>query len=470
MQQNLQTLSYYRWLIFGVVACGTFMATLTSSIVNVALPPITVALKTNITTAQWVVTSYLLAITSLLPLMGRLGDVWGRRRMYGSSFIVFTIGSLLCSFSTSINLLIAARVVQAVGAAALMANGPAIITSAFPPKERGKVLGMTGTAVALGTLSGPSLGGVLVGSWGWHSVFVVNIPVGILAFIGVRLVLPRDHKTHDETIDYLGAFLFTAAMTAFLFVISFGTQWGWLSQQSILTLTTSVVAFFLFVKQEKKVLHPIICLDIFKNRTFLAGNLSGILSYMALFANTILLPFYLHDVLAFSPSGIGLVMSAFPLAMAVTAPVSGTLSDKIGPVALTTVGLGLMSAGLAFTAQLQPNSGIGVIMGLQALMGVGNGMFQSPNNSSVMGAVDHKQLGIAGGINALARNLGMVSGTAVAVSIFEHNRLAFLAQVANPTQVQEQAAFLTGYHGALIAAAVFALAGALLSFNRNKQN
>lgn len=468
MQQRLQALTYYRWLVFGVVATGTFMATLTSSIVNVALPPITAALKTNIATAQWVVTAYLLAITSLLPLMGRLGDVWGRRRVYGSSFIIFTFGSLLCSFSTSVTLLIAARIVQAVGAAALMSNAPAIVTSAFPQSERGKVLGMIGTAVALGTLSGPSLGGVLVGSLGWHSVFVVNIPIGLLAFIGVRLVLPRDHKVHDETIDYPGAILFTAAMAAFLLAISFGDRWGWLSLLTVGTLASSIAAFFLFIKQEKKAVHPMINLTIFKNWTFLAGNLSGVFAFMALFANTILLPFYLHDVLAYSPSGIGFVMSAFPLAMAVTAPVSGILSDRIGPVALTTTGLGLMAVGLAFTAQLQPSSGLGAIMGLQALMGVGNGMFQSPNNSSVMSAVHPKQLGIAGGINALARNLGMVCGTAIAVSIFEHKRLASLVQFANPTPLQQLTAFLTGYHSALIAAAVFALAGALMSFNRSK--
>lgn len=468
MQQKLQSLTYYRWLVLGVVASGTFMATLTSSIVNVALPPITAALKTDITTAQWVVTAYLLAITSLLPLMGRLGDVWGRRRVYAASFIVFTFGSLLCSFSSSIILLIASRVVQAVGAAALMSNAPAIVTSAFPQSERGKVLGMIGTAVALGTLSGPSLGGVLVGTLGWNSVFVVNIPIGLLAFIGVRLVLPRDHAAHDETIDYPGAILFTAAMTAFLLAISFGDRWGWLSFFTIGTLVISATAFFCFIKQEKRTVHPMINLAIFKNWTFLAGNAAGTLSFMALFTNTILLPFYLHDVLAYSPSGIGFVMSAFPLAMAVTAPVSGIVSDRIGPVALTTTGLVLMAIGLTLTAQLQPDSSLGLIMGLQALMGVGNGMFQSPNNSSVMSAVLPKQLGIAGGINALARNLGMVSGTAVAVSIFEHKRLAALAPFAGPTPLQQLASFLAGYHSALIAAACFALAGALMSFIRSK--
>ena len=469
MQQKLSSLSYYRWLVFGVVATGTFMATLTSSIVNVSLPLITDALKTDIATVQWVISAFLLTITSLLPLMGRLGDIWGRRRVYGASFIVFTIGSLLCSFSASISWLIASRVIQAVGAAALLSNGPAIITAAFPPNERGKVLGMTGTAVALGTLTGPSLGGVLVSAWGWHSVFLVNIPVGILAFIGVKLVLPRAPQNRTETIDYIGAILFSCGMTSSLLTLSFGGQWGWTSPHTLGVLTIAIIALILFVRQEKRVKHPMLDLSIFRNWAFLAGNLSGLLSFIALFANTIMLPFFLHDILALPPAGIGLVMSAFPLTMAITAPVSGILSDKFGPVTLTTSGLVIMSIGLMLTGHLGPDAGIALIMALQALTGLGNGMFQSPNNSSVMGAVPANQLGVAGGINALARNLGMVCGTAIAVSLFEHRRLAVLSQNLDASPAIETAAFLSGFSGALYAAAGFGLIGALLSFNRIKR-
>jgi EmrB/QacA subfamily drug resistance transporter len=469
VQKKLHSLPYYQWLIFGVVATGSFMATLTSSIVNVALPSITASLKTDLPTAQWVVTAYLLAITSLLPLMGRFGDVWGRRKIYGFGFLGFTAGSLLCSISPSIGILIAARIVQAVGAAALMANAPAIVTGAFPLSERGKVLGMIGTAVALGTLSGPSLGGVLVGTLGWHSIFIVNIPIGVIGYLGVWLILPLDRNQHRENIDYLGAALFTSGMISFLLVITHGAQWGWISLPSILSCVIALIAFTLFVHHEQKVPHPMIDLSIFRIWAFLAGNLSGVFSFMALFSNTMLLPFFLHDVLAYSPSQIGLIMSAFPLVMAITAPVSGTLSDKMGPVALTTTGLGLMALGLVITAYLQPASALWVIMTAQALMGLGNGLFQSPNNNSVMSAVQPNQLGIAGGINALARNLGMVCGTAISVSILENRRLAALTGIAFPTPDQQAAAFMSGYHSALIAGACFAILGALISMKRTKQ-
>lgn len=163
---------YYQWLVFAVVAAATFMSTMTSSIVNVALPSIMQDLTTDLPTVQWVISAYLLVIVSLLPLAGRIGDIWGRRTVYGFGFIGFTAGSLLCGLAPSIAALITARLIQAVGAAALMANGPAILIQIFPAQDRGKILGLSGLVVALGTMTGPGLGGLLTGSFGWHSVFL----------------------------------------------------------------------------------------------------------------------------------------------------------------------------------------------------------------------------------------------------------------------------------------------------------
>jgi EmrB/QacA subfamily drug resistance transporter len=466
MQEKLQGLSYYKWLIFGVVATGSFMATMTASIVNVGLPPITAALHTDITTAQWVVTAYLLVITSLLPLVGRLGDIWGRRTVYGFGFIGFTAGSLLCGIANSIGLLIGFRVLQAVGAAALMANSMAIVTGSFPQSERGKVLGVIGTVVALGSLSGPGIGGLLVEHFGWHSIFFVNIPVGILGYAGVRLILPVDRDLCQERIDYLGAIFFTASMVSFLLALSYGTEWSWTSLTTITCVSFALIVFGVFVWYETRIEQPMLELTIFKNMAFSAGNLAGFLSFTAMFTNTMLLPFFLHDVLSFAPAKTGLIMSAFPLVMAITAPVSGILSDKVGTVTLTTVGLGLMAAGLLMTAKLHLDATLWLIMGAQAVMGLGNGLFQSPNNNSVMSSVEPRQLGVAGGINALARNFGMVCGTAVAVSILEYQRVASLGGLSQPTDAQQVAAFMAGYHDALLVGACLATAGALISFKR----
>lgn len=466
MQDKLTDLPYYRWLIFGVVASGTFMSTLTSSIVNVALPQIIASLETDLATAQWVVSAYLLIITSLLPLAGRLGDLCGRRTIYSIGFVGFVGGASLCGFAQSIEMLVAARLIQAVGAAGLMANAPAIITSGFPLKERGKVLGMIGTVVALGTLTGPSLGGFLVESLGWNAVFFVNIPVGIIGFLGARLIIPVDTGLKEERIDYLGAVLFTLGMGSFLLVLSHGMQWGWKSPVVLANITLAVLAFGLFIRHEQRVKHPMLDLTVFHNRPFVAGNLSGALSFMGLFANTILLPYFLHEIMALTPAQIGLVMSAFPLAMAVAAPFSGTLSDKMGSRVLTTAGLGIIALGLYYMANLQANAGLWGIMTGQAVMGLGNGLFQSPNNNSVISSVDPCKWGVAGGISALARNFGMVSGTAVAVSIFEYRRMQQISGLTAPDASQQIAAFMSGYHDALVVAAGFAVLGAIISINR----
>lgn len=467
MQEKLQQLAFYKWLIFAVVGVGVFMATMTSSVVNVALPPITLALHTDIPTAQWVVTAYLLAITSALPLVGRLGDVWGRRLVYGYGFIGFTLGSLLCSMADSIGMLILFRIIQAVGAASLMANGMAIVTDSFPPSERGRVLGLTGTVVALGSLSGPGIGGLLVEMFGWHAIFYINIPIGLLGYAGVRLILPLDRNLRRERIDYLGAALFTVSMVSLLMVLTYGTKWGWFSLHTMGCLMLTFVMFFAFIWQEKRIDYPMLELSIFKNWEFSTGNLAGLLSFMAMFSNSLLLPFFLHDILAFTPVKTGLIMSAFPLVMAVVAPLSGSLSDKVGPGILTTSGLGVLALGLVLAAKLQVDAQLWLIMLSQALMGLGNGLFQSPNNSSVMSAVLPRQLGVAGGINALARNFGMVSGTAVAVSILEYRRAIKLSGIAEPTVAVQTAAFMDGYQAALMVGAALAVIGAMVSFHRS---
>ncbi|SMC35036.1 MFS transporter [Sporomusa malonica] len=467
MQEKLQNLSYYKWLIFGVVSTGTFMATMTASIVNVGLPPITTALDTNIATAQWVVTAYLLVITSLLPLVGRLGDIWGRRKVYGFGFIGFTAGSLLCGIADSIGLLIGFRILQAIGAAALMANAMAIVTGSFPQNERGKVLGMIGTIVALGSLSGPGLGGVLVEHFSWHAIFFVNIPIGLLGYAGVHYVLPFDQELRQEKIDYLGAALFTTSVVSFLLALSYGTEWGWASPSTIGCIGFALIVFGVFIRYEKKIDQPMLELAIFKNRAFSAGNLAGLLSFTAMFTSTMLLPFFLQNILAFAPAKTGLIMSAFPLVMAITAPVSGILSDKVGSGTLTTVGLGLMALGLVLTAKLHVDATLWLIMGSQALMGLGNGLFQSPNNNSVMSAVEPRQFGVAGGINALARNFGMVCGTALAVSILEYRRAASLSGISQPTADQQVTAFMAGYQEALLVGACLAVLGVVISLKRD---
>ncbi len=453
------------WVIFSVVAMCTFMATLDSSIVNVALPVITKILGTEIHTGQWIITGYLLTISCLLPIFGRAGDMYGQRKILSTGISIFVISSAACGFSTSILMLIISRIVQAVGASMMMSNGPAIIATTFPVKERGRALGAIGTVVALGSIAGPSLGGILVGMFGWKSIFFINIPIGIAAFTMGRILLPKGLRK-NETFDFTGSILFTLTISSFLLVLSHGGKWGWQSAAVTSGFFIGVVSLFLFVITEKRVKHPMLDLSLFKNWPFLAGNLSGLLSFMAMFSNMILLPFFLTNIRVLSPSQVGLIITPFPLVMGITSPLSGYLSEKISPVFLTSLGLSISAIGLFIMSGINTDTSILHVAVIQAFLGFGSGLFQSPNNNSVISSVPREKMGIAGGINALTRNIGMVTGTAVAVSIFENQRTGFLSAVSEPSSLQKTAAFLHGYHWAIITGALFAALGVLISMKR----
>ena len=466
MQERLRRLPYYRWLIFGVAVMGTFMAVLDSSIVNVALPLIGASLGVELPEVQWVVTAYLLVITILLPLFGKVGDLYGRRRVYLLGFVIFTIGSLLCGISYNIWILVVARIVQAVGASMLMANAPAIVGVTFPGKERGRALGMIGTVVALASMVGPSFGGVLVGIFSWQSIFYINLPIGLCAYVAGYLILPIEEECQRGSFDVRGAILFAVGMTGLLLVLLKGQEWGWDSYLVNVMSGITVVLLGIFFWYEGEVENPMIDLSLFKCWPFLAANVSGLLAFMALFSNIILLPFYLHSILLLSPAEIGLAITPFPLLMAVIAPVSGYLSERTNSALLASAGLGIMMVGLFYLSTLTAQSVIWHVVIGQGIMGLGHGMFQSPNNNSVLSSVPKEKVGLASGMIALMRNIGMVSGTAVTVSVFEWTRQLELTRSAFPSQAANISAFLTAYHDALIVGACFAGLGALVSLSR----
>lgn len=461
MFDNIKNSPNYRWYVLATVAIGTFMATLDGSIVNVALPTISSQLHSNLSTLQWVVTAYLLTITSLLPVFGRLADLIGRKKVFGYGFLVFIFGSALCGLAQNIWFLVATRVVQAVGAAMLMSNSAAIITAIFPPKERGKALGLTGTVVALGSLTGPALGGILISLAGWRSIFYINVPIGLIGFAAVLLILPMDVPSKEkENFDFLGALSFTCGMILVLLGITNGEDWGWSSLPVLLNIIMGLILLFLFILTERKVKHPMIDLSLFRNRPFLIGNLSGGLSFIAMFANNMILPFYLQGVLNYQPAQVGMLLMVFPITMAIVAPISGNASDKYGPVVLTTSGLAITGLGLFYFSTLSATASFYHILPGSILTGLGAGMFQSPNNSSVMSSVPPQKLGVAGGINSLVRNLGMVIGIAWSVSLFDA-----LGGVAMP-EPKQITTFMSAYHSVMLVAMAIALLAAVISFNR----
>lgn len=418
------------WVILANVSLGTFMSTLDGSIANVALPTIAGELSAPIHIVQWVLTSYFLTICAILPIMGKLSDMFGRSRIYNYGFLIFALGSALCGLSDSLGLLIGSRILQALGAACLMSNSQAIIAEVFSSKGRGRAMGITGTMVSLGSLTGPGVGGILVEHLGWTSIFWINVPIGILGFIAGWFILPQDrNKKGNQPFDYTGSLLFMVGMCIFLYVISSGQDWGWLSPAVWIGGLSSLLVLIAFYFWERRASYPMLDFSLYRIPAFAIGNLTALLSFMALFFTTVLMPFYMHDVLGFSPAKTGYTMMVYPLIMAVVAPLSGWLSDRIGSYSLTTAGLlvNALAFGLLTTLTTQESAWmVGLHLGL---FGLGGGLFQSPNNSSIMGSVPRDKLGTAGGLNALVRNIGMVLGTSISVSLYS-SRLSYLRPIS----------------------------------------
>jgi EmrB/QacA subfamily drug resistance transporter len=449
------------WACLAVSATGTFMATLDGGIVNVALPVIAHDFSVNIPLVQWVISAYLLTISCLLPVFGHLGDMTGRKSKYRLGFALFALASAMCGLAGSIWLLILARAVQAVGAAMLMANGPAIVVMSFPGPQRGRALGMVGMVVSLGSLAGPAAGGALLGLLGWPWLFYINVPIGLFGVYLAERLLPDDSRESRADFDYLGTGIYSVGIISLLLAVSHGGEWGWDSWPTLCFACSAAILLPVFLLRQTKLAHPVIDLALFRIRSLAVGNLTSMLSFMGLFANTIMLPFFLVRVAGLSPGRTGLLMAVLPLVMAVAAPLSGYFSEKISPALLTGLGLLITSAALYSQSNLAATSGqLRVALG-QGALGLGLGTFIAPNNNAVLGSAPRSKAGVAGSLMALVRNLGMVCGIALATAMFEGYRSGALAAGA-----VEQAAFLRGFRAALCAGAVLTGLGGLLAFVR----
>jgi EmrB/QacA subfamily drug resistance transporter len=452
-----------RNLILVNAAFMTFMATLDGSIVNIALPTIAQSFSVGISAVQWVVTSYLIVVSALLLVWGRLSDIYGRKTFFAVGIGVFALGSLLSGLSTSLAALVASRFLQAVGASMALALVQGIVTSIFPANERGKALGFIGAVVSIGSLIGPSLGGFLVNAAGWQSIFFVNVPIGLLGVIlTIRLMPDTAPKAAKGSFDTQGALLISTAIIVF-FSGMLAFQEGFLSLPlSMVAILVSIVLLIAFVRVEKKP-ESLVDKHLFGNRTFSIGIVVSSLSYMAMFSYIFFMPFYLQGIRGLSVVQTGILMSLYPIVTAVLAPLAGALSDRITYRPLTLSGLLMSAIGLASLAVLDQNSSIILIGAMIVLLGVGGASFQSPNNSSVMGAAPRDRLGIAGSINAFFRNLGMVSGTAVAVSLFTFSSRLGIDQVA--AGVVDVSKFLRGFRVVVLSASAFALLGIVLELS-----
>jgi EmrB/QacA subfamily drug resistance transporter len=459
----------YRWLVVGTVCLGAFLGQLDASIAGLVLPTLEEAFNAPVASVEWVAIAYLLTLAALVVPLGRLADLLGRKMLYTWGFLVFIAGSALCGFAPSLGWLIACRVMQAFGAAMLQANSVAIITAAVPRRALGRAIGVQGAAQAVGLSVGPSVGGLLIDALGWQWVFFIAVPFGLIGALLGWFVLPctsraaiAEAAAEPERFDWVGAALLGPVVALVLLGLTFGNTWGWASPTLALTLSLGVVCLLTFWIAEKRSVSPLIDPALLRVRSFSLGLVAGLLSYAVLFGSLFVMPFYLERILDQSAAQTGLLLTPVPIALGILAPIAGTLTDRIGPLWPTV--LGMLGAAIALTGlALVPSITLPVTLGLLALLGIGLGLFTPPNNAAVMGSAPANRLGLAGGILNMARSMGTSLGVAATGAILAIRLSARLGTQSVRTLDAPASALLPAFHETLLFLAGLAIVAGLLS-------
>ena len=401
-----------RWWVVLNISIGIYMSTLDASVVNISLPTIIQSLNTDVQAVAWVVMAYLIVITGCLLWMGRLADLFGQRRVYLLGFLTFTVGSALCGFSPTIYFLIGSRMLQGLGASATMAIGPAIVTTAFPESDRGQALGIVGSIVSAGFLTGPLIGGFLVEHLGWRSIFFVNLPIGAIGIFLSSKVLERNRPLGKVQLDIWGALLLFLFLSSFLLLLNRVGQgltylfWGW--------FFLSLFCFSLFIVVELRSPSPLVDLHLFRRRIFTSSLGTSLFSFWMSGAHTFVVPFFLQNILEFSPSKVGILIFPVALTVMVMAPIGGRISDRIGVRVPASIGLSIISLTIFSFSFLKFGAKEYEILWRQVVMGIGIGLFNPANNSAIIGSLPREKVGLASSFLALARNLGVVIGVVFA--------------------------------------------------------
>ncbi|WP_086313637.1 drug resistance transporter, EmrB/QacA family protein [Enterococcus sp. 7F3_DIV0205] len=417
-----------RWWILVSVAMFTFMSTLDASIVNIALPTISKDMNVPMNQSEWIVSIYLMIVCACLLLFGKIGDSFGKIKVYRIGTVIFTIGSLLCGFNQSLTFLLFARIVQGIGSSMTMATNSGIITEVFPFKERGRALGSIGAFVSLGSIAGPGIGGLILSQFSWPYIFWINVPVGIITILIGEKFLPKDIIKSGKKVDMLGFSLFAVFIMTFFGGIFIGQEIGFNAALSVVLFALAFLSFIIFIRVEKRVSQPLITFSIFKNKIFTMSLITAVLIFSSNFFVNVVIPFYLQNSRGLPASKAGLLMMVFPLLMVVGSPISGFLTDKIGTKFLTFSGLILLSITSLMYMFLNQGTPLWYYILATGIMGLGNALFQSPNNTTVMSSVSKEDLGVAGSMNSFARNLGMVLGIALATTILYNAMSAVYGQ------------------------------------------
>jgi EmrB/QacA subfamily drug resistance transporter len=386
----------------------------------VALPTLTTSFQAEFTTIQWTILVYDLVLIGLIITMGRLGDLFGRRRLYSLGFVIFVAASALCGLAQTTGQLIFFRAVQAVGGSMIAANGRAIVSVNLPPQERGRALGLTSTAFHIGFLTGPALGGFLIDTIGWRWIFYINMPFSLWGAYLAWKVVPETRAREKFAVDIPGALLLLVTNGLFIYAIDQLPRVGWRHPAFLVTLALAAVALVFLLRTEAKAQSPILTLSMFRARLFSAGILSLFLIAGTLSAINFLLPFYLQYLLGYAPSQVGWIIVIDSVIIMVMAPIAGALSDRLGSRLLCTIGCAVVAVAQFFLATLDIHASLLRIMFPLAIWGVGWALFNAPNQSSILGAVSSDKIGAAAGMIATTARAGGAMGVALSATLFGH--------------------------------------------------
>lgn len=463
----------YKWIALSCTSLGALFSVLSGSTLLIALPDIMKDLHTNMSIIMWVIMSYMLILTILVPAVGRIADMIGRKKLFISGFIVFTIGSFLCGISNSGSVLLLFRVVQSIGGALLVANSTPIVTDAFEKKELGKALGINSMIISIASVIGPILGGFLL-HYGWRSVFYINVPIGIIGTIWSVVQLKEvDVLPQHQHFDWVGTITFSAAMLMFLIALSFGGFAGWFNIIIVGMFLVSIILFVVFFKIENKVHQPMVDLKLLKTRILAFAYASNLLNGIARGAVTFLLIFYFQGIKGYDPIIAGILLSPFALAMMLVSPISGWLSDKYGSRELSSIGLLISAVGLLGFMRIGSNTSLMELVIWMVVMGLGSGLFFSPNTSAVMSVVPYDKRGIAAGLRTMTNNAGTVISIALAMAILSSSispeamqGLFVGTQVGSAGIVVSQ--FISGLRIVFGISFVFSLIGGFISYLRGE--
>ena len=409
-----------KYVVFGALAIGIFASVVDHGSVVVALPSVAEDLRIELQSVQWVVIGFALVISALLLPMGRLADMLGQKRVYLLGSLILMVGAAGAGLSPNLATLLLARILQGVGAAMTQGTGMAIMTSVFPSHERGRAIGLLMTTVGVGAVAGPAIGGLIVDYIHWRAVFFLNIPLGFIGVVAAIFVLwgwESERASRGSRFDWTGAVLSTGVLVALLLGLTLAVNMGWLAVPILAAFVLSAGMFVAFIWWELRTDAPMFNLRFFRERVFSCGISAGFLTFLGQSSVLFLMPFYIQNVLGYSPKIAGLVVMPGALVMAVMGSVSGTLSDKFGWRWFTVGGMVSSTIGLLMLSRATDTSPLYEIIPGLILVSGGMGTFYSANSSSVLSAVGRESYGVVSGFLNLVRNSANVISLAIATTI-----------------------------------------------------